>query len=104
MVTDGLSTYKPVVDRLGLDRQVCVTHVSKNPARRMRKVKVWQAWKSRLRSLLDELPDNCGKRLMYMEREVREDPSMRLLAIDYERNGVACYATSVCDNNNVMSE
>ena len=30
VVTDDLSTYKPVVDGLGLERQVCVTHARKN--------------------------------------------------------------------------
>ena len=34
-----LSTYKPVVDELGLERQVCVMHARKNMARRLRKVK-----------------------------------------------------------------
>lgn len=38
VATDGLSTYKPVVDELGLDRHVCVTHVRKNATRRLRKV------------------------------------------------------------------
>ena len=42
VATDDLSTYKPVVDRLGLERQICVVHVRKNAARRLRKVKGWQ--------------------------------------------------------------
>lgn len=45
VVTDDLSTYKPVMDRLGLDRQVSVTRVRKNAARRLPKVKGWQEWK-----------------------------------------------------------
>ena len=32
VVTDDLYIYKPVVDGLGLERQVCVTHVRKNVA------------------------------------------------------------------------
>ena len=38
VVTDELSTYKPVVDGLGLGRQICVTHARKNVARRVRKM------------------------------------------------------------------
>ena len=63
MANDCLSIYKPVVDELGLEHQVCVTHVRKNVARRLRKVKGWQGWKSRLRSLLDELPDDGGQKV-----------------------------------------
>ena len=29
MVTDDLNTYKPVVERLGVDHQVCIAHVRK---------------------------------------------------------------------------
>ena len=81
MVADDMSTYKPVVDDLGLEHWICVTPVRKNAARRLRKVRGWQSWKSRLRMLLDELPDNGGKRLMDMEREVREEPALRRLAV-----------------------
>ena len=45
VATDDMSTYKPVVDELGLERQVCVTHTRKNAARRLRKVKGWREWK-----------------------------------------------------------
>ena len=68
VVTDDLSTSKPVVDRPGLERQICVTHVKKNAARRLRKVKGWGEWKSRLRNLFDELPEDGSKRLPMMER------------------------------------
>ena len=77
MVTDDLSTYRPVVDKLRLEHQVCVTHVRNNMARRVSKVKGWGEWKSRLRNLLYELPENGGTWLMNMEREVREEPALR---------------------------
>ena len=80
VVTADLFTYKPVVDRLGLERQVCVVHAGKNVASRLRKVEGWGEWKSRLRNMLDELPDDGGKRLMDMEREAREEPALRRLA------------------------
>ena len=35
MVTDDLSTYKPVVERLGVEHQVCIAHVRKNVRRRV---------------------------------------------------------------------
>ena len=57
VVTDDPFTYKPVIDRLVLERQVCVVNARKNVARRPRMVKGWQEWKSRLRSLM------CHKRL-----------------------------------------
>ncbi len=82
---DALSTYKPVVDGLGLVRQVCVTHARKNVVRRLRKVKGWQEWKSRLRGLLDELSDDGGKQLMMMEREARDKSDLRRLAADFMR-------------------
>ena len=82
VATDDLFTYKPVVDGLGLEHRVCVVHVRKNVARRLRKAKGWGEWKSRLRNLLDKLPDDGSKRLMAMEREVMEEPELRRLAVD----------------------
>ena len=38
VVTDDLSAYKPIVDKLGLEHQVCVM-VRKNADRRLRKVR-----------------------------------------------------------------
>ena len=29
MVTDDVNTYKPAVERLGVQRQICATHVKK---------------------------------------------------------------------------
>ena len=49
VVIDDLASYKPVVDKLGLGHQICVTHVRKNAAKRLRKVKGWQEWKRRVR-------------------------------------------------------
>ena len=43
--------------------------------------KGWGEWKSRLRNLLDELHDDDGKRLRLMEREVRNEPDLRRLAV-----------------------
>ena len=96
MATDDLSTRKPVMDKLGLERQVCVVRVRKNAARRMRKVKGWGEWKSRLRMPLGELPEDGGKRLMMMEREVRNEPGLRRLAVGLRACGAVRCATSAC--------
>ena len=105
VATDDLSTYKPVVDKLGLEHRVCVVQVSKNVARRFRKVKGWQEWKSRLRNLLGDLPDDEGKRLMDMEREARDEPALRRLAVDLlvKWRSLLCHKRmrGVCDSNNV---
>lgn len=71
VIIDDLSICKPVVDGLGLEYQVCVVHVNKNTARRLRKAKGWREWKSRLRIMVEELPDDGRKRLMNVEREAR---------------------------------
>ena len=52
VITDDSSTYKHVVNKLGLDRQVCVLHMKKNVERRLRMVRGWQEWKSRRRMYL----------------------------------------------------
>lgn len=105
VVTNDLSTCKPVVDGLGLDRRVCVTYARRNVARRIRNVPGWGEWKSRLRMLLDELPDDEGKRLLMMEREVREEPDLRRLAVNLcaKRRSLLCHKRmrGVCDTNNV---
>ena len=105
VVTGDLSIYKPVIDKLGLEHQICVTNVRKNAAWRLRKVRGWREWKSHLRSLLDELPDDGGGRLMDMEREAREEPDLRRLAVDLlvKWRSLLCHKRMrrVCDTNNV---
>ena len=67
----------------------------------------WQGWKSRLRMLLDELPDDEGKQLMDMEREAREEPALRRLTVDLcgKWRGLLCHKRmrGVCDTNNVTA-
>ena len=105
VVTDDMSTYKPVVDELGLEYQICVTHARKNAARRLRKVRGWQEWKSRLRMLLDELLDDGGSQLIAMERKAGEDPALLRLAVDLwiKWRSLPCHKRmrGVCDTNNV---
>ena len=70
-------------------------------ARRLSKLKDWHEWKSRLRNLLDESPDDGGSRLMDIEREVRDEPDLRRLAVDSCAKWRSLLCHSVCDTNNV---
>ena len=93
VITDDLSTYKPVVDKLGLECQICVTHARKNAARR-------------LRNLIDELHDDGGNWLIAMEREVREKSlRLRRLVVDLsvKWRSLLCHKRirGVCDMSNV---
>lgn len=65
----------------------------------------WQEWKSRLQNLLGDLLDDEGKRLMDMERYVKEEPSLRRLAVDLCAKWRSLLYHKrmrwVCDTNNV---
>ena len=79
MVTDDLSTYKPVVERLGVDHQVCVAHVRKNVKNRLGEIEgeEWDYYKERIWWLLTELPQWGGRELLEMERWVRRNAKLR---------------------------
>ena len=72
MVTDDLSTYKPVVERLGVDHQslprarhgVCIAHVRENVHNRLERIKGWEWYKARIWMLLSELPEWGGRELL----------------------------------------
>ena len=82
MVTDDLNTYKPVVERLGLDHQVCIAHVRKWVWHRLREIANWDWYKARIWRLLSELPEGGGRELVGMERRVRGDPKLRRLVVE----------------------
>ena len=42
MVTEDLNTYKPVVESLGVDLQVCIAHVRKWVWNRLREIGGWE--------------------------------------------------------------
>lgn len=56
LVTDDLSTYKPVVEQLKVQRQVCVAHVRKNVTVRLRKLPGQEAVKEVVRELVRDFP------------------------------------------------
>ena len=82
VVSDDLSTYKPVVEELGLEHQICLAHVRKNVSRRLREIEGWDWYKARIWLLLNELPEGGGGELMRMERKVRENAELRRLVVE----------------------
>ena len=81
VVSDDLSTYKPVVERLGLAHQVCLAHVRKNVYRRLGEIAGWEEVKARLRWLLTELPEGGGQELLELEQRVRGEPLLQRLVV-----------------------
>ena len=82
IVSDDLNTYKPVVEELGLEHQICLAHVRKNMRRRLDEIEGWDWRKARIWLLLRELPDDGGRELLRMERKVREDAELRRLVVE----------------------
>ena len=82
LVTDDLATYKPVSHQLGLRHQVCLAHVRKWVAGRLRQIQGWEAEKALIREIVDTLPADGGDRLLWLERQVRPSPLLRRLVVD----------------------
>jgi len=82
IVSDDLSTYKPVVEELGLEHQICLAHVRKNVSRRLKEIEGWEWHKARIWLLLNELPEGGGGELMRMERKVRGNAELRRLVVE----------------------
>jgi transposase-like protein len=55
IVSDDLATYKPVVEELGVEHQVCLAHVRKNVKRRLKEIEGWEPEKAKVAELLQEL-------------------------------------------------
>ena len=56
MAADDLSAYKPAVERLGIDHQICMAHVKKWAWNRLDWIYGWDWIKARIWRLLTELP------------------------------------------------
>lgn len=82
LVSDDLSTYKPVVEALGLEHQVCLAHVRKNVTRRLKKNLGWEKEKGEIQALIKGLPEGGGKALLELEKEVRGEPRLRELVVE----------------------
>ena len=63
MAADDMNTYKPVVERLGIDHQICATHVRKRAWNRLDRIDGWNWVKARIWLLLAELPFDGGLEL-----------------------------------------
>ena len=82
MVTDDLNTYKPVVEHLGVDHQVCIAHVRKWVRNRLREIEGWDWYRSRIWLLMTELPQGGGRELLEMEPVVRRQPKLHRLVVE----------------------
>ena len=82
MVTDDLSSYKPVAERLGVEHQVCIAHVRKNVRRRVDEIEGWDWHRAMIWRLLTELPEDGGRKLLRMEPSVRAEPRLRRLVVE----------------------
>jgi len=81
-VTDDLSTYRPALEELGLEHQVCVAHVRRNVARRLREIAGHERAKERLREIVRDLPEGGGQRLLDLALEFKEtEPRLYSLAL-----------------------
>ena len=82
VVTDDLNTYKPAVEQLGVDHQVCIAHVRKWVWNRLVEIEGWDWYRARIWRLLSELGQDGGKELVEMERRVRREPKLRRLVVE----------------------
>jgi transposase-like protein len=104
IVSDDLVTYKPVVEELGVEHQVCLAHVRKNVTRRLKGIEGWGEEKERIKTLLRELPSNGGRELLKLEQQVGGAPKLRELVVDLceKWRSLVCYRrrTGVPQTNN----
>ena len=83
MAADDLSACKPVVERMGLERQICIAHVRKRAWNRLDWIDGWDWVKARIWRLLTELPFDGDVELPRLERAVRDgDATLRRLCVD----------------------
>jgi transposase-like protein len=82
LVTDDLNTYKPVVVDLGIEHQICLAHVRKWVASRLKETAGWEKEKAVIRHLIRELPPWGGRVLLSLERRVRRSPPLKRLVVD----------------------
>ena len=93
MVSDDLATYKPVVEELGVEHQVCLAHVRKNVRRRLKEIAGWEPEKEKIKELVQELPKEGGLELLELEKVVRSAPKLRELVVDLAEkwHSLVCY-------------
>ena len=84
IAADDLNTYKPVVERLGIDHRICMARVLKWARSRLGKIDGMEWFKARIWRLLKGLPANGGLELSRLECLVRDadDKSLRRLCVE----------------------
>ena len=83
MVTDDVNTYKPVVERLGLEHQIRIAHAKKRAWNRLDGIDGWDWGKARIWRLLTELSFDVDLDLPRLERAVRDgDATLRRMRVD----------------------
>ena len=83
MTTDDLNTYKPVVERLGIEPSDSHTCVKKWVCNRLDRVEGRDWVKARIWRLLTELPFDGDLELPRLERAVRDgDATLRRMRVD----------------------
>ena len=76
IVTDDMNTYKPAVERLGIDHQICTSHVRKRAWNRPDRIDGWDWTKARIWRRLTELPFDGDLELPRLERAARDGLDM----------------------------
>ena len=83
MVADDISAYKPAVERLGIDHQICAAHARKRARNRFDRIDRRDWVNARIRRRLTELPFDVDLELPRLERAVRDgDATLRRLCVD----------------------
>jgi len=82
LVTDDLNTYKPVVAELDLDHQICLAHVRKWVASRLKEIPGCETEKAVIRDLMRRLPPWGWRVLLSLERRARGSPPLKRLVVD----------------------
>ena len=83
MIADDLSAYKPAVERLEIDHQICITRVKKWTRNRLDRIDGRDWIEARIWRLLTELPFDVDSELLRLERAVRDgDATLRRLCVD----------------------
>lgn len=82
LVTDDLSTYKPVVQGLKVQHQVCIAHVRKNVTKRLRKLPGQDAVKELVRELVRDFPPWGERALRELAKTLRGNVPWRRFLSD----------------------
>ena len=82
LVTDDLSTYKPVRERLRVQHQVCIAHVRKNVTKRLRKLPGQEPVKAAVRELVRDFPPWGERALRELAKTLRRNVPWRRFLSD----------------------